>query len=108
MNAADYHTQFFTATIQGWKHLLKPDKYKDLIIESFKFLVYEHRMSINAFVIMSNHLHTIWQVQAGHELESIKRDFLKFTAQQIKWDLIANHPKVLRHFQKNTSDRKYQ
>jgi hypothetical protein len=29
--------QFYTATIQGWKHLLKAEKYKSLIIDSLKF-----------------------------------------------------------------------
>jgi len=31
----------FTATILEWKYLLKPDKYKDIIIGSLKFLVKE-------------------------------------------------------------------
>ena len=108
MNKTTYHSQFFTATIQGWKHLLKPDKYKDILVESFRFLVREQRLSINAFVIMSNHLHTIWQIEEGHELDEVQRDFLKFTAQQIKLDLTINHPKVLQHFRKNGSDREYQ
>ena len=30
--------QFFTATIQEWKHLLKEDKYKNIIVESLNFL----------------------------------------------------------------------
>jgi hypothetical protein len=29
---------FFTATILEWKHLLKPDKYKDIIIKSLLYL----------------------------------------------------------------------
>lgn len=33
------YSQYFTATILEWKHLLKPDKYKDVIIDSLKFLV---------------------------------------------------------------------
>jgi len=33
------HPQFFTATILEWKHLLRPDKYKGIIVESLRFLV---------------------------------------------------------------------
>ena len=33
----DYYPQFFTATILEWKHLLKADIYKDIIIESLPF-----------------------------------------------------------------------
>jgi len=40
--------QFFTATILEWKHLLKPDKYKDIIVESLKFLSLENRAIIFA------------------------------------------------------------
>jgi hypothetical protein len=43
-----YHPQFFTATILEWKHLLKPDKYKELIIESLRFLVREKRVEVFA------------------------------------------------------------
>jgi len=53
--------QFYTATILEWKHLLKQDKYKDKIIESLQFLVHEKRITLYAFVIMSNHMHLIWQ-----------------------------------------------
>jgi len=37
----DYHRQFFTATILQWKHLLKEDEYKDIIIKSLQFLTNE-------------------------------------------------------------------
>ena len=30
---------FSTATIKGWKYLLKPDKYKKVITNSMSFLV---------------------------------------------------------------------
>jgi putative transposase len=51
--------QFFTATIQKWKHLLKEDKYKNIIVDTLKFLVAEEKVTINGFFIMSNHLHII-------------------------------------------------
>ncbi len=51
------HIAFFTATILEWKHLLKPDKYKELIIQSLKFLVDNGRVQLYGFVIMPNHIH---------------------------------------------------
>jgi len=88
---------FFTATILEWKRLLKPDKYKDIIISSFEFLVKNKRVQVNAFVIMDNHIHLIWQMMEGIKPESVQRDFMKYTAQKIKQDLIKNHPAVLSH-----------
>ena len=79
MDSPGNHPQYFTATILDWQHLLKPDKYKDIIIQSLNFLVKEKRIELNAFAIMSNHIHLIWQIQAGHKTENVQRDFLKYT-----------------------------
>ncbi len=40
------YIQFFTATILWWKKLLKPDKYKQLIVESMRFLAKDGRVKI--------------------------------------------------------------
>jgi len=73
-----------------------------------RFLVENERVIIYAFVVMSNHIHIIWSVINGHEYKDVQRDFLKFTAQQIKFDLAKNHPEVLEKFISNRKDRKYQ
>jgi REP element-mobilizing transposase RayT len=102
------HPQFLTATIHEWKYLLKPDKYKSIIIESLQFLVRQKRVIIFGFVIMSNLFHVIWQIQKGNEKVAVQRDFLKFVGQQIKFNLEKNHLEVLKHFEVNKKDRKYQ
>ncbi len=102
------YPHFFTATNLEWKKLLKPDKYKDIIISSMKFIVQDKRVKIFSFVIMENHLHLIWQMMPGNNLEAVQRDFLKYTAQQIKKDLNKNHPEVLAYFKVNAKDREYQ
>ena len=102
------HPQFFTATIYEWKQLLKPDKYKRIITDSLSFLVEKKKVYVYGFVIMSNHLHLIWQIREGHKRDGVQRDFLKFTAQTIKFDLIKHHPAVLKEFEVNLKDRKYQ
>ena len=66
-----YDPQFFTATILDRKPLLKEDKYKDIIVNSLKFLVETKRVKVFPFVIMPNHFHLIWQIQPGHELEEV-------------------------------------
>ncbi len=42
--------QFYTATIQGWKHLLKEEKFKKLIVDALQFLVESKKVKVNAFV----------------------------------------------------------
>jgi len=102
------YPHFFTATILEWQRLLKPIKYKEIIIESMRFLVADRRVIVYGFVIMVNHIHTVWQIKAGVKKENLQRDFLRFTAQKIQKDLKSCHPKVLAHFLVNASDRKYQ
>jgi REP element-mobilizing transposase RayT len=102
------YPHFFTATILEWKKLLKPDKYKDIIVNSMKFLVSRQRVIIYGFVIMINHIHIVWQMKAGISRSNLQRDFLKFTAQKIKRDLSKNHPQVLDCFFVDAKDRAYQ
>ncbi|MGV3586193.1 MAG: transposase [Adhaeribacter sp.] len=105
---SEHPIQFFTATILNWKHLLTPNKYKNIITSSLQFLVNQKRIILLAYVIMPNHLHLIWRINNGHKREDIQRDFLKFTAQQIRFDLQANHPQVLEKFRVAAKDRAYQ
>ena len=100
--------QFFTATVLEWKHLLKPNKYKDIIVESLKFLSEDKRIDVFGFTIMPNHFHLLWKIKAPHKLSDVQRDFLKFTSQQIKKDLEQYHPQVLEKFKVDAVDRKYQ
>ena len=97
------YPQFFTATNLEWKKLLQPDKYKDIIIDSFRFLIDDKRIKLYAFVIMPNHLHLIWQMQPLIHPKHVQRDFLKYTAQKIKHDLQQHHQNVLQHFKVNAA-----
>jgi len=73
-----------------------------------KFLVKGKRVIIYGFVIMDNHIHIIWQLQAGRKREDVQRDFLKYTAQQIKKEMLISHPEQMQEFFVNAKDRKYQ
>ncbi len=107
-NIITEYPNFFTATNLEWKRLLAPDKYKDIIVNSLRFLVEKNRIILNAFIIMPNHLHLIWQMKAGYKANAVQRDFLKFTAQRIKADLLKNNLQVLSHFKVDAKDRDYQ
>jgi REP element-mobilizing transposase RayT len=43
--------------VRTGKHLLKQDKYKDVIMDSLKHMVKEKWIELNVFCIMSNHIH---------------------------------------------------
>lgn len=100
--------QFYTATILDWKKLLKPEKYKMVIIESLQYLVQEKRVTLYGYVIMDNHIHIIWSPTKLYSLKHTQLSFMKFTAQRIKRDLEINHPNVLAEFLVTLKDRTYQ
>ena len=99
---------FFTATILEWKHLLKPDQFKNIITGSLQLLVTDKRIIVYGFVVMSNHIHIIWQVEDTYDLDDVQLSFMKYTAQMMLKELRNNHPKVLDMFKVKAADRKYQ
>jgi putative transposase len=102
------YPQFFTATILEWKHLLKEDAYKDIILNSLLFLKKEGGIVVNGFVIMPNHTHLLWQIGEGFKRDNIQMRFLKFTAQQMKFRLTDTKDLRLSEFLVNAKDRKHQ
>jgi REP element-mobilizing transposase RayT len=88
--------------------LLQQDKYKQVIIESLQYHTLNKKITLYAFVIMNNHIHLIWQALPGNTPGQIQHRFMKYTAQQIKFDLVQNHSLVLDEFRVNAKDRTYQ
>jgi len=84
------------------------DKHKDVIISSLEYLVKEKRIVLNAFVIMSNHIHLIWQPMFGYTPPAIQASFMKYTAQQLKRSLEKSDRESLAGFKVNNHDRDYQ
>ena len=94
--------------VRTGKHLLADDKHKDIIVESLQFLVNDKRIILNAFVIMSNHIHLIWQPIFGFSPSDVQASFMKYTAQQLKRSLGNNDAKMLAELKVNKYDRTYQ
>ena len=87
---------FFTATILEWKKLLKPSKYKDIIIESMRFMVKTKRVKIYSFAIMDNHIHIIWQIQSGYTKNKIQNEFPKIYSPANKIRFNSKSPRSFR------------
>ena len=103
-----YEISFFTATILEWKFLLSNNNYKDIIMCSLQYLVVKKRIYLYGFVIMNNHLHLLWHIIYPNTKDAVQRDFLKFTAQMIIYDLKANHLDILNEYFVDAKDRKHQ
>jgi len=99
---------FYTASIVNWKPLLKFDKYKNIIIDSLKYLAEHNKVSVYGFVIMPNHIHLIWELLEMNGKESPHASFMKFTSHKILQELRTNHPDVLERFEVEQISRKHQ
>ena len=66
---------FFTATINGWRHLLQKDQYKTIILHSLNWLSSTGKLDVFAFVIMPNHIHLIWRANALNGKETVQGSF---------------------------------
>jgi putative transposase len=98
---------FWTDTIKDWKKLLKPDKYKTIIIETIRDLCEKKLIIVYGFVIMPNHLHLIWEMKACNGKEMPHASFNKVTAHLIINDLEEHHVAVLSHFRVSEKERIY-
>ncbi len=77
-----HQQHFVTFTVHQWVDVFTRACYRDIIIESLKFCQKEKGLKIYAWVIMTNHIHLIFQSETS-KLSDIIRDFKKFTASQI-------------------------
>jgi REP element-mobilizing transposase RayT len=102
------NTYFFTATNLNWINILETNEAKDIILQSLQYLVAKKRIILFGYTIMPNHIHLIWNICEGEKLQDVQRDFLKFTAQQIKFYLQENNQQILNKLLVNAKDRKYQ
>jgi putative transposase len=75
---------FWTNTIYAWKHLLKEDSIKNIIVASLQYLSDKKLIEVYGFVIMPNHLHLIWQLNKMNGKEKPNGSFQKFTAHSIE------------------------
>lgn len=74
---------FLTMTIVGWIDVFSRDEYRQIIIDSLRHCQQEKGLVINAYVIMSNHIHIICYTKEPFLLSDCIRDFKKFTSKAI-------------------------
>jgi putative transposase len=97
---------FFTATINSWKHLLQEDEFKDVIIDSLRWLDKENKAFTHGFVIMPNHIHLLWSFGEDEKYDPVLA-LKSYTAHQFKKKLGVSAPQLLEEFVSTQMDREY-
>lgn len=81
---------FVTLTVTDWVDVFTRRIYNDFIIRNLKYCQKNKKLNIYAYVLMTNHLHMIANVEEG-SLSDILRDFKTFTSKELI-KLITNNP----------------
>lgn len=100
-------TYFYTQTIENFRHLLKDDNIKMILIQSLQYLVKMKLVKVFGYVIMPNHLHLLWTSLKLNGKESPATSFTKYTSHNIKKHLQENDAGLLKNFTATQEDREY-
>ncbi len=77
------------ATI-GWIDVFTRNMYKNILLESIQFCQINKGLDLNAWCLMTNHLHFIGSARERFLMSNILRDMKKFTSKKII-EVIANN-----------------
>ena len=86
---------FTTSTVVGWSDIFTRDLYKIILLDSIRHCQLNQGLVIHAWVLMTNHFHSICSCKKNHELASIWRNIKSYTAMKLI-DAIINNPKESR------------
>lgn len=88
---------FITFTVERWYYLFDRHSRFEILEQSFVYCQKNKGLKIYAFVFMLNHLHFI---ASAEDLAGVIRDMKKFLAKEIKRNILATEPNVLKLFEK--------
>jgi REP element-mobilizing transposase RayT len=81
---ADKHYPYFvTWTLVDWLPLFGKPAYRQIVLDALNYLRTNKHTQLNAFVVMSSHVHAILWPDDGINLSYITRDFKRFTSRKI-------------------------
>ena len=82
-NFINTNLHFMTDTVVDWVDIFTRPVYKHIVVESLQYCQQKKGLIIYAWVLMSNHLHTIVSCNENEKIGDIWRDFKKYTSKKI-------------------------
>jgi REP element-mobilizing transposase RayT len=78
-----HYAYFVTWTVVDWLPLFAEPAYRQVILDSLNYLRTNKHTQLNAFVVMSTHVHAVLWPDEGINLSDVTRDFKRFTSREI-------------------------
>lgn len=104
-----HYAYFVTWTLVDWLHLFDKKAYRLIVLDALNYLCTQKKTQLNAFVIMSSHIHAILWPDIGINLSDVMRDFKRFTSRKISKEAeIQNAVEVLEVFKRARSQNRMQ
>jgi putative transposase len=80
----DQHaTYYLTFTVVDWIDIFTRPDYKYIITDSLNYCIENKGWEVNAWVLMTNHLHLVVRTRPPFRMSDVIRDFKKFTSKKI-------------------------
>ena len=95
---------YVTFTVHQWADVFTRSIYTDIVIDSLRYCQKEKGLKIYAWVIMSNHIHTIIRSETNN-LSDIIRDFKKYTSSKIVRAIESNTKESRRNWLLKKEDK---
>lgn len=80
---SDGYKYFITLTVVDWIDIFTRPVYRHIILDSLEYCKKNKGLIVNAWCLMSNHLHMIVETIDRTSLSDVLRDFKKFTSKEI-------------------------
>ena len=77
------YAYFVTCSVVNWLPLFEAPVYRQIVLDSLAYLRDHKATQLNAFVVMSTHLHAILWPQHGINVSDVLRDFKRHTSRAI-------------------------
>ncbi|HUE99022.1 MAG TPA: transposase [Anaerolineales bacterium] len=104
-----HYAYFITWTLVDWLHLFDKDPYRQIVLDSLNYLRTEKKTQLNAFVIMSSHVHAILWPEIDVNLSHVARDFKRFTSRKISREAEKQYStEILKVFEKARNENRAQ
>jgi putative transposase len=107
---------FVTFSVVGWIDVFSRECYKEIMVSSLQYCQEHKGLVLNAWVIMTNHVHLILSARAN-KIESLVRDMKKYTSKKIITEIRQNAKESRREWmlnlfsyagRSNTNNKDYQ
>jgi putative transposase len=79
----DQALYYMTCTVVGWIDIFTRESYRKIVLDSLEYCQKNKGLHLNAYVIMTNHIHLIGWIEAPRQTYEVLRDFKRHTANKV-------------------------